>query len=64
MLSRKGAVVAEADGGAEALSRMEARPLAGKPYELVLLDCRMPAMDGFQVAQRLRNRIAGPSRSS
>src|SRR2546426_153262 len=27
---------------------------SGDPYRLVLLDCRMPEMDGFQVAERLR----------
>ncbi len=27
---------------------------AGKPYDLILLDIRMPIVDGYEVARRLR----------
>src|SRR5581483_6904264 len=27
---------------------------AGRPYQLLLLDCRMPDMDGFEVAERVK----------
>jgi len=59
LLSRKGAIVAEAEGGAEALSEWKRARIAGTPYGLVLLDCRMPVMDGFQVAQGIRNQTRG-----
>ena len=53
MLSRQGAVVDEAEDGPTALEHIERAKAAGVPYKLVLLDCRMPGMDGFQVADRL-----------
>jgi len=59
LLSRKGAIVAEAESGAEALSEWKRARIAGTPYGLVLLDCRMPVMDGFQVAQGIRNQTRG-----
>lgn len=40
-----------ARGGREALER-----LASRQYQLVLLDCQMPDMDGFEVVARLRSR--------
>ncbi len=59
LLSRKGATVAEAEGGAEALSEWRRARAAETPYGLVLLDCRMPMMDGFQVARGIRNQSRG-----
>ncbi len=48
---RYGLEVDEADGGAEAL-----RLLEGRWYDAVLLDLRMPRMDGFQVYAWLAGR--------
>ena len=48
------AVVTEAASGQAALDEMRHAQAAGVPYELVLLDCRMPGMDGFQVADEIR----------
>ena len=56
MLSRWGAVVTEAEGGEEGLSELRRAQQAGVPYALVLLDCRMPVVDGFQVAEQLHQR--------
>jgi signal transduction histidine kinase/DNA-binding response OmpR family regulator len=42
-----------ADGPA-ALAELRGASLTGAPYELVLLDCMMPDMDGFEVAERAR----------
>ncbi|NOY64310.1 MAG: response regulator, partial [Nitrospirae bacterium] len=28
---------------------------AGRPYDLVLIDCKMPDMDGFEVAENIKN---------
>lgn len=49
-----GALVQEAPGGAAALAEVARAQASGLPYELVLLDSRMPDMNGFQVAERIR----------
>jgi CheY-like chemotaxis protein/anti-sigma regulatory factor (Ser/Thr protein kinase) len=41
------------ESGPEALQRLEQAAAAGHPFRLVLLDEQMPAMDGFQVAERI-----------
>jgi CheY-like chemotaxis protein len=53
MLSRWGAVVTEAEGGEQGLSELAQAKQADVPYSLVLLDSRMPGVDGFQVAERI-----------
>ena len=53
MLSHWGAVVTEAAGGEQGLSELLRAQQAAVPYALVLLDCRMPAVDGFQVAEEI-----------
>jgi PAS domain S-box-containing protein len=55
MLSRWGAVVTEAEGGEQGLSELRRAQEAGRPYSLVLLDRRMPGVDGFQVAQHIHH---------
>jgi CheY-like chemotaxis protein len=50
-----GAQVTEAEDGMRAVARFEAAAMAGQPFDLVLIDCRMPLMDGFQVAEALRH---------
>jgi two-component system sensor histidine kinase/response regulator len=57
MLSSRGAEVDEAEDGPSALEQIERAKASGVPYKLMLLDCRMPGMDGFQVAERVK---AGP----
>ena len=42
------------DSGAAALEALQASAAAGEPYELVLLDCHMPEMDGFTLAGRIQ----------
>ena len=56
MLSSRGAEVDEAEDGPTALEHIERARTSGIPYKLMLLDCRMPGMDGFEVAERVKAR--------
>ena len=49
MLERCGLQVDQAEDGLEALERMEA-----VAYDLVLMDCQMPKLDGFEATRRWR----------
>jgi signal transduction histidine kinase len=48
-LQRQGYAVREAGNGSEALDRV-----AAENFDLVLLDIQMPAMDGFEVLERMK----------
>ncbi|HJU10031.1 MAG TPA: response regulator [Candidatus Binataceae bacterium] len=54
MLAQSGAEADEATGGKNAFSSIRQAAEEGRPYQLVLLDMGMPAVDGFEVARRLR----------
>jgi signal transduction histidine kinase/CheY-like chemotaxis protein len=54
MLSLWDAEVEEAAGGKEAVSIIKSRYSKNKPFDLILLDCRMPEIDGMGVAKFLR----------
>ncbi|HYK89753.1 MAG TPA: response regulator, partial [Acidobacteriota bacterium] len=43
-----------AEGGAEALSALVRSVSAGRAYPLVVLDAHMPEMDGYSLAERIR----------
>ncbi|CAM3859886.1 response regulator [Roseateles saccharophilus] len=51
--------VEQAEGGAEALQRIPRAAVAGKPYDVVLLDWRMPHMDGIEVRRQLLAQSVG-----
>lgn len=53
ILKSWGMKITEAESGPDGLTELERAKAAGEPYGLVLLDCRMPEMDGFQVAERI-----------
>ncbi|MCL6479307.1 MAG: response regulator [Peptococcaceae bacterium] len=55
MLSAWGALVFEAEDGQRGLAELKSAKETGLPYKLVLLDCRMPGMDGFDVADHIKN---------
>ncbi len=53
-LSAWGAEVTEACDGKTALEKLRCATEQNKNYELLLLDCRMPEMSGFQVAEQAK----------
>lgn len=54
ILSVLGAQVSEASNGRAALDELRLAAEQKKNYELLLLDCRMPEMNGFEVAECLK----------
>lgn len=55
-LAALGAEVVEADNGHRALELIEQSLQDKVAYDLGLIDCRMPAMDGFQLAEAMREK--------
>ena len=54
MLQRWGVNPVSVEGGEEALVQLSVAREAGKPYEMVLADMHMPAMDGLTLIKRIR----------
>ncbi len=58
-LSLWGMNVVTVESGVKCLEALESAEQEGTPFQLILLDGRMPEMDGFETAERIRNRF-GP----
>ena len=56
MLRRWGLQPTLADGAKAALVEMEATSKNDQPFDLILLDAMMPEVDGFQLAEQLKQR--------
>jgi two-component system, sensor histidine kinase and response regulator len=55
LLTQHGARVSEASSGPDALTEMSRSATSGNDFDLVITDCRMPDMDGFQVAEAIQS---------
>jgi PAS domain S-box-containing protein len=55
MLASWGMAPNAAAGGREGIEQLRTAAAAGKPFRLLLLDERMPEMDGFAVAEKIRS---------
>lgn len=59
VLSSAGMEVSVASSAQEALAMLRAAAAGDRPVHVMLLDCRMPEMDGFDLVQRMRNQSSG-----
>ncbi len=58
-LKELGAVSEWVSDGESALRMVQARQEAGDEFQIILLDWKMPGLDGLQTARQLRRRIGG-----
>jgi len=56
MLKHWEMVATSAGGGEEALAQMSSALASGEPFQLILTDSHMPAMDGFEFIEAIRHK--------
>ncbi len=54
-LSLWGMKVTEVESGREAIEELKKAKETGSPYDIVLVDCKMPEMDGFEFVHAIKN---------
>jgi two-component system sensor histidine kinase/response regulator len=54
MLTSWGSEVTVVESGEQGLAELDRAGKSGRPFELILLDSRMPGIDGFAVAERIQ----------
>ncbi|MBQ4879006.1 response regulator [Pseudoalteromonas luteoviolacea] len=56
-------IVDVAENGLEALEKLK-EVAAGSEYSIILMDCQMPIMDGYETTKNIRESNAGPQNSN
>ena len=56
-MSRTGVQVDSANSGAAAIEKIKEAHMEGKPYDMILLDWKMPGMDGMETARMIRGEM-------
>ncbi len=57
MLEPKGAIVTEASSASAGLNALAQAKKSGVPFQILLLDCIMPGINGFEMAKRVRQEL-------
>lgn len=61
IIEHQGAIVEESADGEDGLRKIQDASERQTPFDLVLLDCRMPGLDGFKVAEKVQSTtLKGP----
>ena len=54
ILEQQDGMVYESENGLEALKMVEVHAREGDPFNIIIIDCRMPGMDGFTLAETIQ----------